>query len=127
FSRDAIGSLGLPHYLLCIVVFFACQRHSTPRNLHSFPTRRSSDLLKKAQQSIQQALEFRPETAAYHYQYGVVLQRADDRKKAARSEEHTSELQSRENLVCRLLLEKKNTEQTQPNFRNHHARQATNR
>src|SRR5690606_40887703 len=26
---------------------------------------------------------------------------------AARSEEHTSELQSRENLVCRLLLEKK--------------------
>src|SRR5690606_40645264 len=26
----------------------------------------------------------------------------------ARSEEHTSELQSRENLVCRLLLEKKN-------------------
>src|SRR5690606_41754068 len=29
-------------------------------------------------------------------------------KKNYRSEEHTSELQSRENLVCRLLLEKKN-------------------
>src|SRR5215475_12306467 len=29
----------------------------------------------------------------------------------ARSEEHTSELQSRENLVCRLLLEKKKHEQ----------------
>src|SRR2546430_12383181 len=28
----------------------------------------------------------------------------------ARSEEHTSELQSQSNLVCRLLLEKKNTE-----------------
>src|SRR5690606_40148714 len=28
-----------------------------------------------------------------------------------RSEEHTSELQSRENLVCRLLLEKKKTKQ----------------
>src|SRR5690606_41203882 len=28
---------------------------------------------------------------------------------AYRSEEHTSELQSRENLVCRLLLEKKKT------------------
>src|SRR5690606_39314517 len=27
-----------------------------------------------------------------------------------RSEEHTSELQSRENLVCRLLLEKKNSD-----------------
>src|SRR5690606_42159648 len=30
-----------------------------------------------------------------------------------RSEEHTSELQSRENLVCRLLLEKKNIKRTQ--------------
>src|SRR5690606_41058271 len=30
----------------------------------------------------------------------------------ARSEEHTSELQSRENLVCRLLLEKKKQVQT---------------
>src|SRR2546427_9515121 len=29
-----------------------------------------------------------------------------------RSEEHTSELQSQSNLVCRLLLEKKNKEQT---------------
>src|SRR5690606_40096149 len=29
------------------------------------------------------------------------------RRGACRSEEHTSELQSRENLVCRLLLEKK--------------------
>src|SRR5436309_11924013 len=28
---------------------------------------------------------------------------------SVRSEEHTSELQSRENLVCRLLLEKKNS------------------
>src|SRR5690606_12916355 len=32
----------------------------------------------------------------------------------ARSEEHTSELQSRENLVCRLLLEKKNTPDPAP-------------
>src|SRR5690606_40520663 len=31
----------------------------------------------------------------------------DDRYGPFRSEEHTSELQSRENLVCRLLLEKK--------------------
>src|SRR6266511_287230 len=28
-------------------------------------------------------------------------------RRSSRSEEHTSELQSRENLVCRLLLEKK--------------------
>src|SRR3989442_8773512 len=31
---------------------------------------------------------------------------------AARSEEHTSELQSRPHLVCRLLLEKKKVENT---------------
>src|SRR5690606_41837054 len=33
---------------------------------------------------------------------------APRRTSRSRSEEHTSELQSRENLVCRLLLEKKN-------------------
>src|SRR5690606_41716238 len=42
---------------------------------------------------------------------GVVHEAADDEHGVAplqlRSEEHTSELQSRENLVCRLLLEKK--------------------
>src|SRR3712207_3213336 len=32
-----------------------------------------------------------------------------DRARALRSEEHTSELQSRQYLVCRLLLEKKKT------------------
>src|SRR5690606_12020065 len=37
--------------------------------------------------------------------FGPVHRSAGD---AVRSEEHTSELQSRENLVCRLLLEKKN-------------------
>src|SRR5207302_6265966 len=34
-------------------------------------------------------------------------QPGDPARRPARSEEHTSELQSRENLVCRLLLEKK--------------------
>src|SRR5256884_6473267 len=36
------------------------------------------------------------------------------RAAAARSEEHTSELQSRLHLVCRLLLEKKKTDATRP-------------
>src|SRR5690606_4528982 len=36
----------------------------------------------------------------------------DDSRYTERSEEHTSELQSRENLVCRLLLEKKNQEKS---------------
>src|SRR5258707_9357190 len=40
---------------------------------------------------------------------------AADAAEAQRSEEHTSELQSRQYLVCRLLLEKKKTkDQNQP-------------
>src|SRR5690606_39789345 len=38
---------------------------------------------------------------------GYEVATASDGREALRSEEHTSELQSRENLVCRLLLEKK--------------------
>src|SRR5260370_28340034 len=42
---------------------------------------------------------------------GDVLDRNDKiARGAARSEEHTSELQSHLNLVCRLLLEKKKTD-----------------
>src|SRR2546427_7735525 len=37
----------------------------------------------------------------------VVGRRAETRPRKTRSEEHTSELQSQSNLVCRLLLEKK--------------------
>src|SRR3712207_8410241 len=36
--------------------------------------------------------------------------RMADRRRGVRSEEHTSELQSRQYLVCRLLLEKKKKE-----------------
>src|SRR5207253_10668790 len=37
----------------------------------------------------------------------------------SRSEEHTSELQSRGHLVCRLLLEKKKKKQTKNHINNH--------
>src|SRR5690554_2852530 len=39
--------------------------------------------------------------------------------KINRSEEHTSELQSRPHLVCRLLLEKKKTQKQQPHRMTH--------
>src|SRR3712207_7202297 len=42
---------------------------------------------------------------------GAAGQRAREQR-ARRSEEHTSELQSRQYLVCRLLLEKKKTHST---------------
>src|SRR5690606_6974664 len=43
------------------------------------------------------------------FKHGVLLSFLSENKnnESYRSEEHTSELQSRENLVCRLLLEKK--------------------
>src|SRR3712207_8860359 len=46
---------------------------------------------------------------------GALLQRARSTL-IPRSEEHTSELQSRQYLVCRLLLEKKNTNPYRPFF-----------
>src|SRR5690606_35502608 len=42
------------------------------------------------------------------YDQEVLMKKSRFTETQIRSEEHTSELQSRENLVCRLLLEKKN-------------------
>src|SRR5690606_39807241 len=50
-----------------------------------------------------------PELASRSHQQNIVPVVHQALSKANRSEEHTSELQSRENLVCRLLLEKKKT------------------
>src|SRR5215469_14748426 len=48
-----------------------------------------------------------PFTGTYAVKPGAQLQPPDAPLSACRSEEHTSELQSRRDLVCRLLLEKK--------------------
>src|SRR5437867_5799832 len=74
------------------------KRSDAPRHLHSFPTRRSSDL--------HGARAGEPDSEPG--------KRQDEDEPAPvlrdheRSEEHTSELQSPYDLVCRLLLEKKN-------------------
>src|SRR5207253_8700790 len=98
-----------------------------PRAPHSFPTRRSSDLIVAARGAIAVAKGLRrPRVFRWIVVVAVVGNAAiylvsdapisardiarHDRgidEKAARSEEHTSELQSRGHLVCRLLLEKK--------------------
>src|SRR2546430_8673418 len=44
-----------------------------------------------------------------------LLLHGEKRGAAVRSEEHTSELQSQSNLVCRLLLEKKKKSETKNN------------
>src|SRR5690606_39630837 len=89
---------------------------------HSFPTRRSSDLSiqksgKKELELCLYVLILKPHSrlqkrslrlAGYSPIQTAGLQSDNLHHRALnRSEEHTSELQSRENLVCRLLLEKK--------------------
>src|SRR5690606_41389229 len=96
------------------------------RDLPSFPTRRSSDLrlsfcmTRTAAPDIRCSAPFDmppegigfPLAPAWRICRDVLTKSrrpvaGTKPEKAARSEEHTSELQSRENLVCRLLLEKK--------------------
>src|SRR5690606_41651103 len=96
------------------------------RDRLSFPTRRSSDLgqLQIPKQDwlppslLTEALDRADKSAQWSLQTmgaqpAIVVVMADQTQLTAtfeikRSEEHTSELQSRENLVCRLLLEKTN-------------------
>src|SRR5688500_20375595 len=95
-------------YLLSIYISLSlcCYRHL--RALHSFPTRRSSDLGGGERPQVGAGLGGEGDDAVVDvgdvhdllHLPALVLQR--------RSEEHTSELQSPCNLVCRLLLEKKN-------------------
>src|SRR5262249_58439674 len=88
-----------------------------PRDLHSFPTRRSSDLAADHQRADHaderdEPGRHRPQERRAGPPHGVL--RPEDAaggavlgRRTPRSEEHTSELQSLTNLVCRLLLEKK--------------------
>src|SRR5207247_10781823 len=80
------------------------------RDLHSFPTRRSSDLTEERQTSSQEQKTFIPRFRAFGRTASRMSRFPCSRARVSfrRSEEHTSELQSRVDLVCRLLLEKKN-------------------
>src|SRR5690606_41764447 len=104
------------------VLLFYCPAH--PRDLHAFPTRRSSDLAPGRRPSpsatgrITGWASRSPTTPTRPTACSTSPSSAgwsDGRCCATSSPslgaeigEHTSELQSRENLVCRLLLEKKN-------------------
>src|SRR5690606_41278651 len=105
-------------------LFFS--RYGHHRDLHSFPTRRSSDLLNidepatnatDSEQAKVEGVDSGTENGQAGDEERLETIVEEDHPKlsvshnstteAKRSEEHTSELQSRENLVCRLLLEKK--------------------
>src|SRR5690606_41777605 len=85
-------------------------RDAPPRPLHSFPTRRSSDLyggvdMKAQIAELKEGREIIVATPGRLLDH--VQQKTVNFNQVERSEEHTSELQSRENRVCRRLLEKK--------------------
>src|SRR5690606_41952963 len=95
-------------------------RDAPIKDLHSFPTRRSSDLengtargthgeRRTAARPCRHRRRHRSLRRRHRLPRGAHRQPeiAVDVAAPVRSEEHTSELQSRENLVCRLLLEKK--------------------
>src|SRR5438874_8301871 len=93
--------------------FFRCV--APHRVLHSFPTRRSSDLgLWRPHERTEDdsalgknsGSRFVPRSGN-HLCLRFPPEERPPRRHRARSEEHTSELQSRRDLVCRLLLEKK--------------------
>src|SRR5690554_7734867 len=106
---------------------FVYQINHAPPLHHSFPTRRSSDL-SNIRFSVATEKALHPgQSALIHdaqgQQIGVVGALHPELIKSLgivgaayvfRSEEHTSELQSRPHLVCRLLLEKKNTATGRP-------------
>src|SRR5437762_5254791 len=82
--------------------FFYFHSYHDPRALHSFPTRRSSDLeLRFGLRHDGRRPRARDRASGHLYLQARLL------PDAIRSEEHTSELQSPMYLVCRLLLEKK--------------------
>src|SRR5207253_11218198 len=87
--------------------FFQCSRPH--RDLHSFPTRRSSDLRSSKRQRASMCMSLRsaPGKLSPLAHAGTPTRCLSTIALAMRSEEHTSELQSRGHLVCRLLLEKK--------------------
>src|SRR5699024_12552403 len=105
------------HHTLHVVLFFF---HSAGhlRAPHSFPTRRSSDLGHEMSGTVDAdpSGTFAPGTpvTVHPATFGETLPYLADAPHLwpngayLRSEEHTSELQSRFDLVCRLLLEKKN-------------------
>src|SRR5690606_41164020 len=101
-------------YISSLVVFFLHCPDSL-RDLHSFPTRRSSDLWcrlapRSSTRSVPRPAWWCPARRrcwSCPGRPGSCRPCGRRRWPARRSEEHTSELQSREKIVCRLLLEKK--------------------
>src|SRR5699024_12862077 len=110
-----------------LIITYSSQHSRTHSYIHSFPTRRSSDLFYVIQTIIYRNNNRNPFFKIHRWIY-ILFNIFQAIMKFSiihlpnllifyqlnllnRSEEHTSELQSRFDLVCRLLLEKKKKKQ----------------
>src|SRR5207248_10021368 len=84
------------------------------RTLHSFPTRRSSDLARVSRTRHAARRSSSPIDANQPARPSRATRSRARARAAVRSEEHTSELQSPYDIVCRLLLEKKKLKMFNP-------------
>src|SRR3989475_9275345 len=100
YSRDRRGDL--PQFVLCVAV----DRHGWPVAWEIFPGNTADrPALRRIVEILRQ--RFKVRSVIIVADRGMIAQ--------DRSEEHTSELQSQSNLVCRLLLEKKKQTDVRPN------------
>src|SRR5690606_41644420 len=106
-------------FLRVSCLLYSLQVYPERLPIHSLPTRRSSDLAAYTDIDVHDLLAFRRHATSQR-DWGVIREIAENLESSPelftrivqalrelRSEEHTSELQSRENLVCRRLLENK--------------------
>src|SRR2546430_4249335 len=102
--RTSIVEMGDGRRRTYLEFFFSSRRRHTRFDCDWSSDVCSSDLAKVA------AIQGDHTTARALYEESLAIARVGHK---LRSEEHTSELQSQSNLVCRLLLEKKKRKQTQ--------------
>src|SRR5205814_4229611 len=114
-------ALSVFHHSLSLSSTFFFSDYGHHPDLHSFPTRRSSDLT-ESRSCIR--LDQSSWRSAAEMSGTAILARAPPSAGRftpvtnARSEEHTSELQSLRHLVCRLLLEKKKKNRKNSEYEN---------
>src|SRR5688572_1128667 len=98
------------HFASTSCARFGRHRAITPRR-QSYHSHTSFGLCAKASGVARSSARYCRHKPSSPRNVGTPL--AADTPEPVRSEEHTSELQSQSNLVCRLLLEKKKKKQTQ--------------
>src|SRR3712207_8686575 len=107
--------------MICIVFFFLMIRRPPRSTLFPYTTLFRS-VTQLGPDEFANRLSRLTVLVGLHQAVGV-LDRGVEAAEDPRSEEHTSELQSRQYLVCRLLLEKKKHKKSTPHIRRPHSRQ----